>query len=138
MPVRSGPICGPFAAVLVALGAVRVNTFLPAADVAGLREDRLELLDHLLPVGVGQPAAEGEQLLRPLGELLVRVRGEGRALIEREHVEAERALLDGVEEGPRRVGLGEHEPQRGGPHGRRQVLELADDRGPERPWPSIG
>ncbi len=65
----------PLAAVLVALGAVLSRT--PSCRSAAspvLAMIVLELLDHLLPVGAGQSAAEGEQLLRALGEFLVRVR----------------------------------------------------------------
>ena len=123
---------GPFAGEQVALGALGHVHFLAAGHVAGLLQERHHLGNHALAIRVGKPAAEREQLDGPLGHGLVRVGGECRLLIEGEHVEAERALLDGVEERLHRFGFGEHEPQRGGTHGRRQVFELCCDRGPER------
>ena len=57
-PVRSGPICVPSPPCLWHLAQCCEEHLLAVRDVAGLRQDRLELLDHLLPVRVGQPAAE--------------------------------------------------------------------------------
>ena len=107
------------------------NAFLPRPTSPVFVRTSLQLLDHLLPVGVGQPAAQGEQLLRPVGDGLVRVGREGGLLVEGEQVEPELALLDGVEERRRRLRPGEDDPQGVGPGGRRQVLELPDDRGPD-------
>ena len=110
---------GPFAGEQMALGALGHVHFLAAGHVAGLLEERHHLGNHALAIRVGKPAAECEQFDGSLGHALVRVGGECRLLIEGEHVEAERALLDGVEEGLDRFGFGKHEPQRGGAHGRR-------------------
>ncbi len=82
-----------------------------------------------MPVRIGQPAAEGKQLLRTLGDLLVRVARKSGALIENEYVEAERALLDGIEEGFCRIGLGKDDAERCGSRCRGKILQFADDRG---------
>ena len=68
MPVRSGPTLPPSPECVWHLAQCLVKTTLPAIGVAGLLRQRQQLVDDLLPVGVGQAAAAREQRLGPRGD----------------------------------------------------------------------
>ena len=64
MPVRSGPMRLPSAAVDVALGALVLEDDLAGLRIAFLLRCLHELLDDFHPVGVRQAAAFGKDCLR--------------------------------------------------------------------------
>ena len=129
-PVRSGPICVPSPPCLWHLAQCCVNTFLPLADVAGLREDRAcTPRSPSARSGLGSPPPWASSFFARSasslsGWLASAVRW-SRASMSKRSVPFSTASRNAL----RRVGLGEHEPQRRGPRCGRQVLQLADDRG---------
>ena len=124
-----GADLAPFAAVNVALGALLGVDHLAFGRVAPFQDDRAELIDDLLAVGVGQAASSGDEGLGPRGDRPVGVGGEGLGLRERELRERHVPLLDAFEErdgpfGAREQGLG-----RVGADGRGHRAELGDQGG---------
>ena len=93
-----------FAGVHVALAAVLLEHRLAASGVAAGEHDGKHLVDHLLAVRIRQATPGGDQLFRPLAELLVREFSEPISLHERKVGEPDRSLLEPFNE-HRRPGL---------------------------------
>ena len=99
MPVRSGPISSPSPLCVWHLAHWFLKTSLAVGRVALLLGERQQLVDHLLPVGVGQAAAlRRAAAAAACRDRLVGVVGQGLLLVERQVGELHLALVDGVEQ----------------------------------------
>ena len=131
MPVRSGPMLVPSPLWTWHLAQFFMKTTLPASASPVSFGQRQQLIDHLLPIGIGQGAARASRVFAWPPMALVGMIGQRLLLIERQIAELELALSTAASSAFVHVGPAQQDAQAGGAAGgvrRRQTLENASGR----------